>query len=828
MANVYGSNTFGGGKYGLVASPALTGALVWALQIGWGGSFTGENEASRMVGYTIRRGREQYVSRNGDRFEPLQPGGGEIILDNHDGRYDPYNTASPLYPNVRTGVPIQISVLDVASGTVYPRFYGRIDDIVPISGEDRVRVTLVDDLQTISDESVSAVIRFNTDTRAAINAVLDGVGWSRPRQVEASDNPLVIFALEDANPLGVIQDLADSSLSLYFVDGRGKFRFYGRGYSGQASHDIDESQALKEIALSQPWDNIRNAAICYANRWARSTVKTLWSNPGLIYVPASTTKTLDIQFNNPSVPVPPVTGVDYQNGVIAVPDASGGLTSATLFTVWLSNVTAKGCRVNIRNNTIYASNCYRLQVRGYEYVNSVQAAPGREWSASRAPSDVNTRVRTEAQDATSISTYGRRVVMIDSPFLQDANFSAAYADMLKTALKDPQKNPIIQIENPGRAAQAFAPELYDTINLTVASKGIDEAYRLGKLEETWLSENGQSVKTTFWLWKAISDNRSITPEPVVVYDPIGEIPPPNDGSGTLPPSTTSQVCVSDLAAPANGAIPVNGLAGVEISSYGANLSATGAVNVILRSPSHTNRTYVQVTGDFEYTEDGGKTWKEITDNTWMTVKAVGLDGSVVASCYVSGTGKSRAGYLVVEPPTEIAYLTLEATQGELGTVVCGDTLATGNVAATVEAGVELAGLTVGAYYSLEAAGGPWYPIATDPSKYHYTFSARLGSGSWSLAVEMGYVYAPPFIYFNTSAKPTWAITCGRVDSYHARMVFKASETSIYFRCAELGGVFSDNGGSLDYILRPVTSIGGSKRLKIQSVNLFNVCPVGSV
>src|SRR5512137_2514982 len=43
-------------------------------------------------------------------FEPVRVGTCSIVLDNTTRRYDPYNTASPLYPNVLPGRYVQIPI----------------------------------------------------------------------------------------------------------------------------------------------------------------------------------------------------------------------------------------------------------------------------------------------------------------------------------------------------------------------------------------------------------------------------------------------------------------------------------------------------------------------------------------------------------------------------------------------------------------------------------------------------------------------------------------------------------------------------------------------
>jgi hypothetical protein len=62
---------------------------------------------------------------------------------------------------------------------------------------------------------------------------------------------------------------------------------------------------------------------------------------------------------------------------------------------------------------------------------------------------------------------------------------------------------VIQLEN--RPTIQFALDLYaNAINLQLASIGLDETYRIGRIEHTWLRESGQAVRTQFNLEPLLS------------------------------------------------------------------------------------------------------------------------------------------------------------------------------------------------------------------------------------------------------------------------------------------------------------------------------------
>ena len=113
----YGTFKYGTGiKYGASATTA-TGALTWKLMIDWHATLNGRNDAVNMVALEIRRGRDYYIAPHSDDFEPIRGGTAEIELENRAGIYDPYNTASPLYPHILPGRKVTVSVIENATGT---------------------------------------------------------------------------------------------------------------------------------------------------------------------------------------------------------------------------------------------------------------------------------------------------------------------------------------------------------------------------------------------------------------------------------------------------------------------------------------------------------------------------------------------------------------------------------------------------------------------------------------------------------------------------------------------------------------------------------------
>jgi hypothetical protein len=118
---------------------------------------------------------------------------------------------------------------------------------------------------------------------------------------------------------------------------------------------------------------------------------------------------------------------------------------------------------------------------------------------------------------------------------------------------------------------------------------------------------------------------------------------------------------------------------------------------------------------------------------------------------------------------------------------------TGAITVTAEAGVIVAGLTIGQFYCIEARVGPWQ--SGEPNTL-YTFAVSNDAGvSWSDG--MGYVVNSGVFDLYL---PVWAIRAERADNFRARMFWEATTTSIKIRVADGAGQFGDNGGNLSYKL----------------------------
>lgn len=482
-------NTFqygDGTKYG--ASPTIS-HLLWSFIVDWDGDgfFSGENEATRAVDFSLRRGRAQMLGRDG--FEEFGIGEATFILDNADGRYSPLNTSSPLYPYVQPGKFCQIKVKDGNTGTNYDVMYGIIDNIIPITlgGIPHVRISIVDGLRWLQNRMVLIGYFEGSSLTSIVEFIMREVDW--PWAVTTGGakmaDTLDYWWVWKSPALNEIRELAQSEAAVFFHGRDGSFYFYNRDFLHNRTKAIDQSVCLRDVALSQPWENIRNIINVSFFQKREFDVdtdppppeNTLWEivgSGGFIFIDAGETVEIDATF-------------DYENRrmwgfnehvtyLVYKLDTVTDITSSCPLT-WLQPVSG-GTRISVTNNSGFNGYISSLEMNG-----DVGYVP---YPGERA-----------VQGDTSITTYGPRDLRLGGFWMEDPDRAEAMASQYLGFLKDPLISAIIQFED--RPDYQFYLDLYDRAELTLDEYDINKNFRVGQIEHQWLNPNGTAVRTIFTL-----------------------------------------------------------------------------------------------------------------------------------------------------------------------------------------------------------------------------------------------------------------------------------------------------------------------------------------
>jgi hypothetical protein len=474
---VWGDGTLWGGTvvvYGDYPEVAYTLSIDWNND---GTYSSSENEQDTMLSWNSERGREFFLNSNGDGLEPVQVGKLTITLDNTDGRYDPFNVSSPLYPNVVPGRSIQFSVQDTSTLTTYRVFTGEIEDMRPFALEKTVQITAVDKMRELSDLDVTIALNTDISVSNAITAVLEAAG-STDYDIDSQLDIVSYWWVNQQKSPAAIQELCDASWGTFFIANDGTAKYHKRQRAVSSVLTLAQDTILKDIEINQPWDVVRNNIDVIVHPLVQQATATLWTLQDTPSVASSDTIELwgTYSYNNQSVSA---TGVVLASSdYLMNSDAGGGGSDMTSDFDVTTDVFGESVKFTITNNSASTGYITLLQIRGDALV-------------SPDP------VRLNKQDAASIALYKNRTFKLDSKWLQNTNLGISLAETIRDLLANPKKYPVIKIDT--RPDIQYLPDLFDRISMTIAELGIDGAYRIGSIKHESTNNTCQSVLTTIRL-----------------------------------------------------------------------------------------------------------------------------------------------------------------------------------------------------------------------------------------------------------------------------------------------------------------------------------------
>lgn len=504
----YGINKYGDGK--LYGASDTQESLAWDCSIDWDGDglFDDGNEASRMTGLSITRGRTKLLQEVGQGFETIPTGKAVITLRNEDGRFDGWNTSSPLYPNVGYGKEIKINVRDLNSAvSPYPLFYGTITDIAPAGYGDNARVMIYasDNMDFLRNYVARVAMQQNISPDAAINKVLDSVNWRWGRVLDVSSDVIRYWwASGNKQAMSEIEDLATSFLGYFFIDGSGNATFVKRSNVTDSVVDYAQNELLKDVGNPQPYELLRSITrlkVHPRTSAATGVIYQLLGNTPTVQTGAGNALTMfaNYTYNNAAVPavnvINPVATTDFL--VNSQSDGLGtNLTGSCTVTLTDFGDTAKLVITNTSGSTGYIT---FLRIRG-DAIYEPNA------SDITYPSDLST-VRTP------------RELVLDLLWQQDVNVAVDIANVMGPFYGGNHPIPNIKIDD--HPEFQYTAELFDIVSLDLDYLGIGGvSFRVGGIEHATDTsyENCQKVQTRIYLEPYISGSNFMQWDTNAVWD----------------------------------------------------------------------------------------------------------------------------------------------------------------------------------------------------------------------------------------------------------------------------------------------------------------------
>ena len=469
----YGDGT----KYGASVNPNL----LWALEVDWDndGVFDGSNEAVRVVGMRCERGDNYYLSGDGRGFESHGIGIAILRLDNYDGRFDPYNTAGPLYGLLKPGLRVRLRVRDGIGGTDYSVITGIVQDIKPYGRRGEVDIILEDGWRWLSNRDVSVSLQSDIYADDAIMAIADAAAYPFGYELDSGPDLIKWWWATGKKAKADIEDIANSGVGNVFIAADGKLKYYSRQRATDPSMTLHEGELLKDIMIPQPWEFQRNIVKLSVKPRVVQSSQEIWTLNDKPAVTAGKSITIwePYSYNNARVPatdvITPEATTDYTANSTVAGDGDDK-TSDISISISKFAETSKIVYTNNDAATVYLT---FAQLRG---------------KPINAP---NTSLIIE--EGTNADTTPR-VLELDLPWQQDYNIGVNLAEYLLDFLQSIQYFPTVLIE--GRPSIQFGLDLYDVVSLTLDEWGVDANFRIGKITHKSLNPTMQLIQTELKLF----------------------------------------------------------------------------------------------------------------------------------------------------------------------------------------------------------------------------------------------------------------------------------------------------------------------------------------
>lgn len=444
----------------------LYGYPEYSLYVDWDGDGALDlsfNEASRLLRFTIDRGRDSVIGGSGSGFATLEPGVLNIELDNSDRRYDPWYAAGSLYGNLKPGRKIQFTYLGMGQPddpdelTAYTLFTGFITDIRVSGFAETVTITAEDGAGWLRARKPDIALISSTGVDTAITAILADVNYPFDTEIEGGVESLPYFWTSGGSALDEICGLAKSDLGRFAVEADGTAHFFGRYNSDSVAFSLTEDVIGKDIYLPMPWEYARTSVEVRAYPVevgsTDSTIFTLRDKP---LVSASTSIELwaDYNFEDVDVPADAVSVGSYTANTAE--DGTGSdITSDVTVTLTAYSRRAK---LVIANANIADGYITTLVLKGTPIkTNDVVSVKVSSTDAYALPSEF----------------------VFDYGWLSDTNTAATFAAVLLNFLSAGHAYPTLTVYN--FPMHAFRFELEQRVRVRLDTYGIDETFFVHKI-----------------------------------------------------------------------------------------------------------------------------------------------------------------------------------------------------------------------------------------------------------------------------------------------------------------------------------------------------------
>ena len=442
-------------------------SATWVVACDWGAdaAFTGEDiitadvlEAEWAIG---RDYASQLTGRSAAGTLTLR-------LLNTTGKYNSFNTASPIYGNILPRRKVQVTTTAPSATTQWTGYLDRIDPAPVLNGLPTARLTAYGPLGIISGRETSLAMQANVTTDVAFGAILDDVGWpAADRSLDTGLTTMTRFWVDKQNALNALRKLEDTEAGFIREGKDGKIYFHKRLYRLSSPYSVSQATytdaaggaiGYRGIVQQDPLKEIYNEVRASVQNYTTDTASVLWTlsetaSASPLISPGQA-RTWWAEYPGKNGPTSgfavdlwttPASNTDF----IANASALGGGADLTAYLTATVSKFAQTMKITVSSTGSQDAYLTLLQARG-------------------SPVFAKDLVTVVAESTASQATYLKRTFNSPGDFIPDTEQAQSYCDFNLSIYKDP--NPILTITvlantSSGILAECLARDIGDRITV---------------------------------------------------------------------------------------------------------------------------------------------------------------------------------------------------------------------------------------------------------------------------------------------------------------------------------------------------------------------------
>lgn len=509
-------------KYDEVPADFAYQRLEWRFEVAWEDPFCffsesdGRTENTRAVDCYWNRGRGSFINYDGKGLTRYPPGRMVITLVNDDGRYDPNNTESILYPNIvpgklcRLGVRMAGSTNLTASTSYVWRFTGKVKNIKAYEDENTqekfVDITVECGWGFLLETDVYLPPDYLPDSATFMGKVLTAADWPHTWLDDLSgdtDYPAAWADGSDART--ILHQLSEAVNGKVFIDGRGTLKYRTRDDSPDNTYEIAQGDLLRRMEINNPWEN----AINYVDLLFWPAILDSGPTTGSRWGDDDTNLSFWITFTTVLNEIQILAGETFiltgkydagtTNAIIHLINSNFGAFRDPYFVAYFGSA-AGGAGSDVSGEV---SVDYR---DGGTTFTAFLKNNGSSTVYSRLLSVMaNVRVNRLTANKNSLAVdqsdgKARNIFKVETPFLVSSTpfTNAELKDIANSYADDVIASGSKFVFNIEARPDIQFMDIQDHILFTLPKKNITGDQAIGMIEEKWLTPNGQAVLTTLY------------------------------------------------------------------------------------------------------------------------------------------------------------------------------------------------------------------------------------------------------------------------------------------------------------------------------------------